>query len=178
MGTDRKSSSVLKAACPICKTEIEAGTLAAMLTLLKKHCRAVKAVPKLILTPAKVFDAAKAPYTWVFPRNVESQNATTYGHWSVHAADKKNWMSHVHARMFPWQGSLLTYSVWKLHRVYKHPQRRLDHGNVVGSFKALIDCIRDLQIIRDDSDKHFECEYSQASGDSTRVELSLLSWTL
>lgn len=177
MDTNHQSPPILKTSCPTCGTLVEAGTLKALLKLVARHCKTVKALPPIVFTPTQVFDVARAPYRWTFNRNVESQNKTTYGHWSVHAADKKHWMGYVQAQMFPWQGTLLSHSVWHLRRVYKHPQRRLDHGNVVGSYKALIDCIRDVRIIRDDDDKHFSCTYDQDPGDSTRTELSLLSWT-
>jgi hypothetical protein len=114
------------------------------------------------------------PLSFVFDRSVLSQNRTTYSNWRVHSRDKHDWLRRVQVAAGYLSGQCLAYSVWQLERQYAGRHRLMDHANVVGGAKALIDCLVDLRIIRDDSPTHFTCSYLQNRAARTQTILTLL----
>jgi hypothetical protein len=101
------------------------------------------------------------PREWVLPRDIKSQNSTTYSHWRVYYNEKKAWLAVVSRCMRDMHGMRLDRSTWRIVRRYCGRQREMDHANLVGGCKALVDCLTKCGIIVDDAPKYFDCNYEQ-----------------
>lgn len=116
------------------------------------------------------------PFRVSFDRHVESQNKTTYSHWSKHFADKKDWLRRVQKAFADYHGMRLPWSSWALVRVYSSRRRLMDFANFVGGAKPLIDCLTECGVIYDDDPLHFTCSYQQVAGDTDITYLTLLEY--
>lgn len=113
------------------------------------------------------------PVVLTLPRAVLSQNKTTYAHWSAHSRDKAHWVKLLQRVAGTYIGLDLEYSEWSLIRRYAGRSKPYDFANLVGGAKPLIDSLVQLGIIRDDSEKHFKCSYSQEKGRISDTVLTL-----
>ncbi len=113
------------------------------------------------------------PLVLTFDRLTESQNESTYAHWSTYSKDKRNWQLRSMVAMLKIAGLNLWWSRWSIVREYAHPHRELDWANLVGGAKPLIDCLVNQQVIKDDRPKHFLCGYNQRKADESRTILTL-----
>lgn len=88
------------------------------------------------------------------PKASPSLNATTRAHWMVYYRQKKLWerliwVAKVEARVFSdplFERAALT--------ITRYGKRQLDPDNLVGGVKVLVDALKALRIITDDSPDH------------------------
>jgi len=165
----RPEGAGLSAECPKCGDTVYAGSLRELGTRLKNHCRKRKPPP-----PVAVGVLPELPALFVFNCKLESQNRTTYSHWSVYNQYKKSWQKRVQQQMAAVFGLRLPYSRWRLTRWYVRANHIMDYGNLVGGAKPLIDCLITYGVIKDDNPNCFDCAYEQQQGDTARLTLELL----
>jgi len=108
---------------------------------------------------------------------VESQNNTTYSHWSKHHDYKRRWMATISQVMHAWRNVVLTYSEWSLERHYAPPHRQMDFANLVGGAKPLIDSLTDCGVIKDDNPDCFLCDYKQVADVHSYTRLILKNFS-
>lgn len=156
-------------ACPNCGQPVESSDLKKGLALAAKHCKTKK--PSHRQEQVKI--DLVLPMTWFFDVSIESENEFLWKHWRVYDGIKRKWKTRVSDTI-----SIGTprfwFSQWEITR---YGSRELDHANLVGGgCKALIDCLKDLDIIEDDKPSNFKCNYLQEKSKDKKTRLRLLSY--
>ena len=93
---------------------------------------------------------------------VQSQNQSTYSHWTKYKRYKDRWWRVLHRLLHgqvpeqPWPFAVVTIT-----RVYGPRCRPYDYANLVGGCKPIPDALIKIGVLTDDDPKHFEATYHQ-----------------
>ena len=156
-------------ACPTCGVGVEHTDLKKGMALALKHCKVKKVKPR----QEQVQTDLVLPMSWHFDVAIESENDFLWQHWGVYDGIKRKWKSRVLDTMNIGP-TRFWFSKWEITR---YGAKELDHANLVGGgAKALIDCLKDLDIIEDDAPKHFKCDYFQEKSKVKQTRLRLISY--
>ena len=175
MVQDQKARGV-SASCPRCGKLHSHATLGG-LTKAVQRCVCGKVTAKTLTVWSDTNLARpRLPLVVHIPLGIQSQNKTTYAHWTAHHRDKTRWLDQVGVSFAEWKNMRLLWSRWRIERVYKPPKREFDFGNLVGGAKPLVDCLTEHGVIFDDSPRFFTCDYSQYKGDANKTIITLLEY--
>lgn len=101
-----------------------------------------------------------------------SRNAVDKLHWTARNRLRERWqwlirVARLNERIVPvrWPHALLT--------IERYGPRKLDHDNLVGGAKQLIDALKHEGFIVDDTPEHVTVEYRQKTGTpATRIQIT------
>ncbi len=156
-------------ACPTCGAEIQHDDLKKGLALAAKHCKTKKVCQR----QEQVITDLELPLTYFFDHAVESENDFLWKHWTVYDSIKRKWKTRIKEQVLVGP-TRFWFSHWEITR---YGSRELDHANLVGGgAKALIDCLKDIDVIEDDKPKHFKWDYLQEKSKDKKTRLRLLKY--
>jgi len=101
----------------------------------------------------------RTPNSFEIPMVVPSLNTLLRTHWAARKRLQKQWLLVMKANA----NAQRVAGVFKNVRIHAFRKRKLDHDNFVGGCKeVLIDNLKELGLIKDDSPKHLLAEYNQS----------------
>lgn len=92
---------------------------------------------------------------------IKSQNERDSWHWSKRGFEKKAWVEHVFAALKGRTAKHHHQDKKKIVLICSHRKRRIDKENLIGGAKGLIDSLKVLELIKDDSPKWVEIHFEQ-----------------
>lgn len=88
---------------------------------------------------------------------IESQNRSTYGHWTAYRRYRDQWLAAIRTRINPKDPPDHRMRV----KIVSQRMRILDHANLVGGAKPIPDVLQRLGYIKDDSPDWVDIIYRQ-----------------
>jgi hypothetical protein len=100
---------------------------------------------------------------------VPSRNAVDKLHWTKRQKLRERWQWLIRAALLNQRLQVQRFPMAQI-RIERYSPRKLDDDNFVGGAKQLVDALKHLGFIVDDTAKHVRIEYVQLSGPpATRV---------
>lgn len=104
----------------------------------------------------------------VIDRKIQSENIRDKLHWSERARQKKIWYALLREQLTPKKPPSVPMCI----AIHSYRKKKLDYANLVGGdCKPIIDSLKDLGYIKDDSPDWFLCNYKQFIDKHERTEI-------